>query len=134
MSEPLPNFFLADLPSGDSLTPAIVTEACQTLKRNRERYLAERNTASIVRMISSVASNWLDSEYPFRKQALAEGPAATGFSSKTLAQGLDTYFGSITADRLMVGRARTLMACAVNILSYWISASPASAGRMPVES
>lgn len=100
MSEPLPNFFLADLPSGDSLTPAIVTEACQTLKRNRERYLAERNTASIVRMISSVASNWLDSEYPFRKQALAEGPDATGFSSKTLAQGLDIYFRSITADRL----------------------------------
>lgn len=100
MSEPLPNFFLADLPPGDSLTPAVITEACRTLKRNRERHLLERNTASIVRTISSIASNWLDPEYPFRKQALAEGPSATGFSVETLIQGLDTYFKSVTQDRL----------------------------------
>jgi hypothetical protein len=100
MIEALPNYFLADLPPGDSLTPSIVTEACRTLKRNRARYLQERTTASIVRTIASISSNWLDAEYPFRQQALAEGPTATGFSAQTLAHGLDTLFSSLTADRL----------------------------------
>jgi hypothetical protein len=89
MSDSQPNFFLADLPPGNSLTPAVIADACRSLKQNRERYLLERSTASLVRTISSIASNWLDSEYPFRQRALAEGPAATGFSAPTLAHGLD---------------------------------------------
>ena len=40
----LPNYFLADLPPEATLSPAMITEACQTLKRNRERYLASRST------------------------------------------------------------------------------------------
>ena len=36
----LPNYFLADLPPEATLSPAMVTEACQTLKRNRAQYLA----------------------------------------------------------------------------------------------
>ena len=40
----LPNYFLADLPPEATLSPAMITEACQTLKRNRERYLAGRST------------------------------------------------------------------------------------------
>ena len=42
----LPNYFLADLPPEATLSPAMITEACQTLKRNREQYLARvRRTA-----------------------------------------------------------------------------------------
>ena len=40
----LPNYFLADLPPEAELTPGLITEACQTLKRNRERYLEWRST------------------------------------------------------------------------------------------
>ena len=40
----LPNYFLADLPQEATLTATMVGEACQTLKRNRERYLAGRST------------------------------------------------------------------------------------------
>ena len=38
----LPNYFLADLPPEATLTGAMIHEACQTLKRNRETYLAPR--------------------------------------------------------------------------------------------
>ena len=33
----LPNYFIADLPPEATLTPTLIAEACQTLKRNREQ-------------------------------------------------------------------------------------------------
>ena len=56
----LPNYFLADLPPEATLSPALLMEACQTLKRNREQYLASRTTEDIIRLLSRVADNWLD--------------------------------------------------------------------------
>ena len=94
----LPNYFLADLPPEATLSPAMIREACQTLKHNRERYLAGRSTQSLVTVLSSVAASWLEPDYPFRKLALEQGPAATGFSAATLAKGLDAFFGQLTAD------------------------------------
>jgi hypothetical protein len=96
----LPNYFLADLPPEAALTQTIIADACQTLKRNRERYLAERTAASLIRLIAKVAENWLDPEYPIRHFALAQGPAATGFSRQTLAHGLDVFFRQITTENL----------------------------------
>lgn len=94
----LPNYFLADLPSDATLTAAMVTDACQTLKRNRESYLADRSTQSRVEILCAVAENWLQPEYPFRKMALEHGPAATGFSRATLANGLDNFFKQFTLE------------------------------------
>lgn len=94
----LPNYFLADLPPEATLSPAMISEACQTLKHNRERYLAARSTQSLVSVLSNVASSWLESEYPFRKLALEQGPATTGFSTVTLANGLDTFFRQLTPE------------------------------------
>jgi hypothetical protein len=94
----LPNYFLADLPPDATLTASMVTDACQTLKRNREIYLAERSTQSRVEILCGVAENWLHSEYPFRKLALENGPAATGFSRATLANGLDNFFKQFTLE------------------------------------
>jgi hypothetical protein len=96
----LPNYFIADLPPEATLTPLMLEEACQTLKRNRERYLAERSTASLIRVLSGVAESWLQRDYPFRQLALEEGPRATGFSAATLAWGLDAFFRQINADNL----------------------------------
>ena len=96
----LPNYFIADLPPEATLTPTLIAEACQTLKRNREQYLANRTTPELIRRLSDVAENWLDGEYPFRKLALAEGPKVTGFSAATLASGLDAFFRQITAENL----------------------------------
>jgi hypothetical protein len=94
----LPNYFLADLPPEAVLSPAMIEEACQTLKRNRERYLLNRPTESLVKALSDVADGWLQPENPFRKLALELGPAQTVFSRETLARGLDNFFGQLTRE------------------------------------
>lgn len=94
----LPNYFLADLPPEAMLTAAMVSDACQTLKRNRAQYLVSRSTQALVEILCGVAENWLQPEYPFRKLALENGPAATGFSRGTLANGLDNFFKQFTPE------------------------------------
>jgi len=96
----LPNYFLADLPPEATLSPAMLTEACQTLKRNRERYLAGRSTVQLVKVLSEVAERWLKPENTFRKLALEQGPAQTNFSPETIRRGQDDFFRQITRDNL----------------------------------
>ncbi len=94
----LPNYFLADLPPEATLSPAMISEACQALKRNRERYLMNRPTESLIRILSDVADGWLQTGNPFRRFALELGPAQTGFSRETLARGLDNFFKQLTRE------------------------------------
>jgi len=94
----LPNYFLADLPPEAELSPAMITEACQTLKRNREHYLVMRSTESMIKILCNVAERWLEPDYSFRRYALTAGPAQTGFSRETLARGLDGFFGQLTRE------------------------------------
>jgi hypothetical protein len=93
----LPNYFLADLPPEATLSPLMISEACQTLKRNREQYLANRSLQSMVNLLAKLADNWLDPEFPFRKFAL-ERAADTGFSRGTLERGLDNLFKQLTRE------------------------------------
>ncbi|HHY84392.1 MAG TPA: hypothetical protein GYA07_02470 [Verrucomicrobia bacterium] len=88
----LPNYFLADLPREATLTPAMILEACQTLRRNRDAYLAGRSTRELIDLLCEVGAKWRSPDYHFRKLALREGPAATGFPETTLARGLDEFF------------------------------------------
>ncbi len=96
----LPNYFLADLPAGTPISPTMLIEACATLKRNREQYLAARTTEQMVRFLANIAEGWLDADNPFRKLALAHGPGQTGFGRPTLERGLDQFFGRITRENL----------------------------------
>ena len=96
----LPNYFLADLPAEAPLTAQLLTEACQTLKRNRAQYLAIRPTEAVIRTLTGVAEDWLADDYPFRKLALQHGPAATGFSRATLTAGIDAFFKHVTPTNL----------------------------------
>lgn len=96
----LPDYFLADLPGEAEISGSLIAEACQTLKRNRERFLLWRSTASLIDAIATVAADWLSPQSPYRRAALEEGPAATGFSRQTLESGLDALFGSITTESL----------------------------------
>ncbi len=96
----LPNYFLADLPPEATLSPAMITEACQTLKRNRERYLARRTMNALLEILVEVAKGWLQTDNRFRKLALKSGPAETGFSSTTLAKGLDDFFRQFTPENV----------------------------------
>jgi hypothetical protein len=94
----LPNYFLADLPPEATLSPAMITEACQTLKRNRAQYLAQRSTHSLVGVLCAVAEAWLKPDNSFRKLALELGPEKAGFSKATLQKGLDNFFRQFTPD------------------------------------
>jgi hypothetical protein len=96
----LPNYFLADLPPEAELTAGLITEACQTLKRNRERYLESRSTESMLRLLEGLATDWLSSEFPFRRMTLEAAPEITGFTSPVLSAGLDHFFKLLTAENL----------------------------------
>ncbi|MBK7999394.1 MAG: hypothetical protein IPK15_11950 [Verrucomicrobia bacterium] len=54
----------------------------------------------MIKLISDLAENWLQPDYPFRKLALDQGPAATGFSHATLVRGLDSFFQELTRENL----------------------------------
>jgi hypothetical protein len=94
----LPNYFLADLPPEATLSPALISEACVTLKRNRETYLRQRTTEQIIRVLVEVAAGWLEPENPFRKLALAHGPTQLDFSRPTLERGLDAFWRQFTIE------------------------------------
>ncbi len=78
----LPNYFLADLPPEAVLSPPMISEACQTLKRNREQYLANRSTQSLINFLSDLAENWLEPKFPFRKFALEIGQKRLVFRAR----------------------------------------------------
>jgi hypothetical protein len=96
----LPNYFLADLPPEATLNAAMIEEACRTLKHNREQYLANRTTASLVNVLANICDNWLHPDYLFRKLALERGPKETGFSRATLTTGLDNLFKQLTGENI----------------------------------
>jgi hypothetical protein len=96
----LPSYFIADLPPEAELTPTMIREACETLKRNRESYLRDRSTAHLIRVLSEVGENWMQPDYPFRRLALEKSPKETGFPPATLARGLDAFFGQLTRPNL----------------------------------
>jgi len=58
----LPSYFIADLPPEAELTPRLITEACQTLKQNRDRFLINRPTAEIIAVLCRVAADWRQPE------------------------------------------------------------------------
>ena len=104
----LPNYFLADLPPEAELTPTMITSACDTLKRNRERYLAPRSIQEIIHVLCEVAARWREPENKFRRLALAGGPEASGFSPGVLGRGLDEFFGRFTPENFQALLAQDL--------------------------
>ncbi len=103
----LPNYFIADLPPEATLSPAMILEACQTLKRNRDQYLAHRSLPSMVTLLAKLAQNWLEPDFPFRQFAL-KNAAVAGFSQATLQRGLDNFFKQLTHENLRALLAQEL--------------------------
>jgi len=104
----LPNYFLADLPPEAELMPAMMIAACDTLKRNREKYLLPRSTDDMVKLLCEVGAEWLRPENKFRRVALESGPEQTGFSSAILEKGLDSFFRRFTPENLQALIAQDL--------------------------
>ncbi len=96
----LPSYFLADLPAEAELSPSLITEACQTLKRNSAQYLEGRSTDSIIRILDRLGREWLQDNFPFREAVLDASPISTGFSAEVLAAGLDQFFQQLTMENL----------------------------------
>lgn len=94
----LPNYYLADTPSGALPTPEIVEECCRSLRRNRERHLKNFSTEQIIALLCDVAGDWQQPDFKYRKLALEYGPTSTGFSSATIARGLDGLFRQFTPE------------------------------------
>lgn len=97
----LPNYFLADLGDNSALSGTIIRDAAQTLKRNRNQYLATRKAPSLVKMLDDLGDCWLDDDFPFRQLALREGPKETGFSESVLQHGLDSFFKQLNGEALL---------------------------------
>src|SRR3954464_7480724 len=94
----LPNYFIADLPAEALLTSQMVHDSCESLKRNRDRYLARRSTQGIIRTLCELGESWLQPTFRFRQILLEQGPAQTGFSAATIAAGLDNLFSQFTPE------------------------------------
>ncbi len=92
----LPDYFLADLPPEAELTPAMIAAACDTLNRNCKKFLQPRSTGDVIKVLCEVGAGWLRPDNPFRRFALAQGPAATGFSEPVLRRGLEDFFRRFT--------------------------------------
>ena len=77
----------------------MIAEACQTLKRNREHYLVNRSTESLIPVLSDVADGWLEADNKFRKLALETlAPRRSPFSRETLARRLDNFNKQLTRE------------------------------------
>ena len=100
MNRPLPNYFLADLGPEAALSPQIITDACQSLRRNREQFLAPRSTSTLLRVLGDLGDAWMQPDFHFRQRAIQEGPEATGYSASTIAAGLDGFFRQLTPENL----------------------------------
>ena len=97
---PLPNLFLADLGPDLILTPHTVREACLTVRRNRDLWLARLRTRQIAEIIAYSAEQWFEPGNGFRTRALAEGPALLGVSHSTFGRGLDSFLRQLTVENL----------------------------------
>ena len=134
----LTDYFLADLPPEAMLSPEMIGSACESLKRNREKYLLSRSTDDIVKILCEVAAEWLLPENKFRQLALKFGPEQTGFSKPVLEKGLDGFFRRFTPENFQalleqdLGDARRLdgfvggtMVCGSQLLVH------VAAGNLP---
>jgi hypothetical protein len=104
----LPQFFLADLSPEASLQPAMMRDACQALKLNRQRYLAGRSTDQLVRLIAELGQLWRQSDFPLRRMALDACPVKTGFTRGTLQRGIDDFFAPVNEVNLRALLAQEL--------------------------
>ena len=101
MPETSLDYFLADKP-GAELTGTLVTDACQTLRHNRDDYLAQVGNEPIIAKLAEVASLWRSPNYELRKIALAADPEETGFPRAVLAAGLDACFADWTQENFFM--------------------------------
>jgi hypothetical protein len=97
---PLPECYLADLPSEAEVTTDLIREAWLALQRNREQHLEGMTTQAVTHGLETAAALWLEPDSSYMRRAMATGPDQLGFSGETLEAGLRQMFASITVSEL----------------------------------
>jgi hypothetical protein len=77
-----------------------VREAVSRTQEARERVRQQRGTDAVIAALAQTAKNWLDPSSPWRKRAVEQAPAATGFSEAMVSEAVDLTFGAITRESL----------------------------------
>jgi len=92
--------FLADLPPEAELTRT----DHRGLSNTQNAIASDTSKAARRKALSAFwitwRGEWLSADFPFRREVLESGPAATGFSKPVLAAGLDQFFKQLTAENL----------------------------------
>ena len=72
-----------------------IREAICRTRKARER-VQHRDTDAVIRTLAQTARNWLEPGNPWRKRAIEQAPAVTGFSPAMVRQAVDLTFGAMT--------------------------------------
>ena len=83
-----------------STTIEQIREAVNRTREARERVRQHRSTDAVVAALAQTAKNWLDPNSPWRKRAVEQAPAPTGFSEAMVREAIDLIFGAITYESL----------------------------------
>jgi hypothetical protein len=83
-----------------SATVEQIREAIGRTREARERVRQHRTTDAVITALAQAAKNWLDAKSPWRKQAIEQAPAVTGFSEAMVNEAIDLTFGAITYESL----------------------------------
>jgi len=83
-----------------SATIEQIKEAVSRTCEARERVRQHRTTDSVITALAQTAKNWLDPNNPWRKKAIEQAMAPTGFSEAMLGEAIDLTFGAINYESL----------------------------------
>ncbi len=77
-----------------------IHEAISLMTDARARIFPGRTTDSVINSLAEAAQSWLPEDSPWRQQAIAEAPAANGFTPEMVDAAIDLIFGAVTTEAL----------------------------------
>jgi hypothetical protein len=83
-----------------SATIEQIREAVGRTREARERVRQHRSTDAVIAALAQTAKNWLEPSSPWRKRAIEQAPATTGFSEAMVNEAVELTFGAITRESL----------------------------------
>ena len=83
------------------LSAAGMRVTCEFLREQREAVLLERSVDELARVLDAASEKWLDPSYRYRRQAIDQINALTGFSPETVAHSIDLEMKSSRYQHLM---------------------------------
>ncbi|MBI1871007.1 MAG: hypothetical protein HYS07_07430 [Chlamydiae bacterium] len=79
----------------ENIKQRLLSTILQTLRKNRERYLAPLSTEKILSKLNQVVKHWLNLQSPIRQKAENLLTQTTGCSKEVISEGLDLAFNEV---------------------------------------